>query len=255
MKIIVLGSGTSSGVPVIGCPCDVCASTNPKNKRLRSSCYVAVDGKHLLIDTSPDLRQQALAFGLRRIDAVLYTHDHADHVHGIDDLRFFNFVHKGPIPAFGHPEVLERLSRKFRYIFDRGVDYPSAIPKLHATPVEGRFDCLGTPIQMIPCEHGPFTTYNYRIGAMAWLTDTSGIPDASLEKLSGLDVLFLDGLRKTAHATHFNLEQALTAAARIRAKQTYLIHLADEYDHDVFNKTLPEGVELAYDGLTLEIPA
>lgn len=251
VKVIVLGSGTSSGIPIIGCSCVVCNSTNLKNKRLRSSCYIEVDGKSLLIDTSPDLRQQALTYGIRRLNAILYTHDHADHIHGIDDLRPFNFINGGSLPAYGHPSVMERLVNKFRYIFDANTKYPSYLPQLRAMPVEGLFDCVDIPVQMIPCEHGPQKTYNYRIGSMAWLTDTNGISESSMELLQNLDVLFLDALRKKPHPTHFHLEQSLEVIQKLKPKKTYLIHLNDDYDHDEFNKTLPEGVELAYDGLTV----
>lgn len=253
MKAIVLGSGTSSGVPIIGCPCAVCHSPNPKNKRLRSSCYIEIHGRHLLIDTGPDLRQQAFLHSIRRIDAILYTHDHADHIHGIDDLRPFNFIKGGSLPAYSHPTVMGRLVNKFRYIFDANTKYPSYLPQLQAIPVEGLFDCAGIPVQMIPCDHGPQKTYNYRMGPIAWLTDTNGIPEPSMKLLENLDVLFLDGLRRKPHPTHFHLEQSLEVVQKLKPKKTYLIHLNDDYDHDEFNKTLPEGVELAYDGLTVTI--
>lgn len=253
MKITVLGSGTSSGVPVVGCDCKVCTSKNPKNNRLRSSCLVETDGKTILIDTTPDLRMQALRHGIRRVDAVLYTHTHADHIHGIDELRVYNILQNQPIPVFGHRTAMDHLTNAFAYIFRPSSIYPSFIPRLMPHVVEGKFDCLGVPVQMIPCRHGPHTTNNYRIGDFAWLTDTNGIPDTSIELLRGLKVLCLDGLRIKPHATHFNLQQALEAARLIGAQRTYLIHLTHDYDHDLFNPTLPSDVELSYDGLVITL--
>lgn len=254
MKITVLGSGTSSGVPIIGCSCDVCTSSNPKNKRLRSSCFFEVDGKTLLIDTSPDLRQQALTHHIKRIDAVLYTHVHADHVHGIDELRIYNAYQNSAIPVYGDPATLAHLEKIFSYIFRPSSVYVSLVPRLEGHAVEGEFDCLGVRVIPIPCQHGPkYMTTNYRIGNAAWLTDTNGVPESSLALLKNLDVLFLDGLRLTSHPTHFSLTEAIDTAQKIGAKKTYLIHLAHDYDHDQFNPTLPSGIELAYDGLIVEI--
>lgn len=242
-------------MPTIGCQCQVCLSTNPKNKRLRSSCFVESDGKSILIDTSPDLRQQALTHQLPKIDAVLYTHAHADHVHGIDDLRVFNAWQKQEIPIFGDAAMMDHLIGKFGYIFKPSQGYEGFVPKLIPHAVSGQFDCVGIKVTMLPCDHGPRAqTMNYRIGNMAWLTDTSGIPSETLRLMQGLEVLFVDGLRIKPHNTHFNLEQALAAATKIGAKQTYLIHLAHDYDHDEFEKVLPQGVKLAFDGLTVTIP-
>lgn len=255
MKVTVLGSGTSVGVPMIGCRCPVCLSPNPKNRRLRSSCLFSVRGKNLLIDTSPDLRLQALTHGLERVDAVLYTHDHADHVHGIDDLRMFNVIQGATIPVFCDEGMVGHLKKKFSYIFPPvgSEKSPYFTPQLSLHAVSGRFDCVGVPVQMIPCEHGPKgITMNYRIGDVAWLTDTSGISEGSLQKLQGLDVLFIDGLRLKPHPTHLHLEAALAYARRIAARRTYLIHLTHDYDHEAFNAQLPDGIALAYDGLTLE---
>lgn len=256
MKITVLGSGTSSGVPVIGCQCPTCQSTNSKDKRLRSSCFIQTDKANFLIDTGPDLRQQALTNGIQRIDAVLITHTHADHVHGIDDLRIYNAMQNAPIPVFGHKGHLDNLQHMFRYIFNPSMAYPSLVPRLEAHAKDDDFEFKGQQIQMIPCAHGVAgTTYNYRIGNFAWLTDTNGIPHKSLDKLQGLDVLFIDGLRPSDHPTHFKLEQSLAAAKKIAAKQTFLIHLAHDYLHErddavVFRE---HGVHLAYDGLSVEI--
>lgn len=254
MKVTVLGSGTSSGVPLVGCDCAVCRSDNPKNKRLRSSCFFEVGGKNILIDTSPDLRQQALRHNIRRVDAVLYTHIHADHIHGIDEMRMYNAWQKASIPVFGEASLMRHITRRFDYIFSPSTLYPSLTPRLEPHVVNGTFDCVGVPVTMVPCHHGEkWMTYNYRIGNVAWLTDVSGIPKSSFELLKGLDVLFLDGLRLKSHPTHLHLEQSLEVAKCIAAKMTCLIHLTHDYDHDAFNKTLPEGIRLAYDGLTVEL--
>lgn len=252
VKLTVLGSGTSSGVPVIGCLCDVCQSQDPKNKRLRSSCLIEVDGKNILIDTTPDLRIQALTHNIKRIDAILYTHIHADHTHGIDEMRLYNAYQKSSIPAFGDEDTIKHLEKTFSYIFKPSTTtpYPSLVPRLEGHYVSGQFDCLGINIQMIPCHHGKkWMTSNYRIGNVAWLTDTSKIPESTYPLLKDLDYLFIDGLRYKKHPTHFCLEEAIEAAQRISAKQTYLIHLAHDYDHQIVDSKLPEGISLAYDGL------
>lgn len=253
MKVIVLGSGTSSGVPLVGCDCAVCLSSNPKNKRLRSSCFFEVNGKNILIDTSPDLRQQALTNNIRRVDAVLYTHIHADHIHGIDEMRMYNAWQKASIPVFGEAGTMSHVTRRFDYIFSPSTSYPSLTPRLEPHVVSGSFDCVGVPVTMVPCHHGEkWMTHNYRIGKVAWLTDVSGIPESSYELLKDLDLLFLDGLRLKPHPTHLHLEQSLEVARRIAAKMTYLIHLTHDYDHDEFDRTLPDGIRLAYDGLMVE---
>lgn len=253
MRVTVLGSGTSSGVPTIGCKCAVCTSNHPKNRRLRSSCLFEVDGKKILIDTSPDLREQALTHHIERIDAVLYTHTHADHVHGIDELRMYNESQKTPIPVFGDEQTISHLTKHFAYVFNPSTTYPSLTPRLTPHVVSGRFDCVGIPVQMVPCHHGDkWMTSNYRIGDVAWLTDTNGIPETSYELLKNLEVLFLDGLRPKPHPTHFHLEESLKVTKKIAAKKTYLIHLTHDYDHDAFNKTLPHGIELGFDGLQIE---
>lgn len=250
MKVTVLGSGTSSGVPVIGCKCKVCRSADPKNRRLRTSCLFEVDGKNILIDTSPDLREQALTHDIERVDAVLYTHVHADHIHGIDELRIYNAYQRAAIPVFGDQKTIDHLTRNFSYIFRPSSEYPSLVPRLEAHVVEGCFDCVGVRVQMIPCYHGPNSIIsNYRIGDVGWLTDISDLPETSFELLRDLKILFLDGLRHEPHPTHFNLEGALEMAEKIGAKKTYLIHLTHDYEYESVNRTLPLGVELAYDGL------
>ena len=257
IKLTVLGSGTSSGVPVIGCDCKICQSEDPKNQRLRSSSLFECDDKVILIDTTPDLRFQALRENIKRIDAVLFTHIHADHTHGIDELRLYNAYQKSEIPAFGDKGTISHLEKTFSYIFKPSTTtpYPSLIPRLVGNPIatDKAFDFKGVQILPIPCHHGPkWMTTNYRIGNIAWLTDTSEIPEESYAKLQNLEYLFVDGLRHKPHPTHFHLEKALAAAKRIQAKKTYLIHLAHDYDHHEMNEKLPESIELAYDGLSVQ---
>lgn len=250
----VLGSGTSSGVPVIGCECKICTSNHPKNRRLRSSCWVQADGKSLLIDTGPDLREQALQNKINRVDAILYTHIHADHIHGIDEMRLYNAYQKQAIPAYGEEETLRHLEKHFSYIFTPSTTYPSLIPRLVAKPVNGIFDCEGIPVTMIPCHHGDkYMSYNYRIGNVAWLTDISDIPESSLELLQDLEVLFIDGLRYDPHPTHLHLEKSLKYIDQIGSKMNYLIHLSHDYDHDEMNQNLPSHIQLAYDRLQVKI--
>lgn len=254
MKITVLGSGTSAGVPQIGCSCSVCRSSNPKNKRLRSSCFFEVNGKNILIDTSPDLREQCLRHHITNIDAVLFTHIHADHLHGIDEMRAFSEGKPAPVPVFAEEKTIAHLNKTFPYIFNPTSLYPSIVPRLQPFSVSGLFDCSGVEVQMVPCHHGEkYMTYNYRIGNAAWLTDVNKIPESSYPLLQNLDVLFLDGLRFKPHPTHFSLDEALIEAKKIAAKKTYLIHLTHDYDHDVFNQTLPSTVELAFDGLVVDV--
>lgn len=213
-----------------------------------------VGDKNILVDTSPDLRQQALREDIRRVDAVLYTHVHADHVHGIDEMRVYNAYQNAAIPVFGDAATMDHLTKHFAYIFRPTSAYPSLVPRLEAHVVSGTFDCLGVPVTLIPCHHGKvYMTSNYRIGSVAWLTDTNGIPESSYPLLENLDVLFIDGLRPHPHPTHFHMEQAIEAAQKIAAKRTYFIHLTHDYDHDVIDKTLPQGMALAYDGLSVTV--
>lgn len=252
MKITILGSGTSSGVPYISCSCLVCVSTNPKNKRLRSSCLFEVDGKNILVDTTPDLRAQALAHQVCRVDAVLYTHTHADHIHGIDDLRTFNFIQQQPIPIYGNRDTIEEIVRRFGYIFAAKAYSPGGKPQLQPLIVEDDFKIGSTSVTTIPLKHGKRDNVGYRIGNAAWLTDTNGIYEAGYNKLKNLDVLFIDALKKTRHESHNSLEDALSEIEKISPRRAILIHLTHDYDHDIDNSHLPAGVELGYDGMVIE---
>jgi phosphoribosyl 1,2-cyclic phosphate phosphodiesterase len=252
MNLRILGCGTSTGVPVIGCHCAVCTSKDPRNRRTRSSALVKTGGKNILIDTSTDLRSQSLANGVEKIDAVLFTHPHADHIHGIDDLRAFNLIQGGAIPCYGSLHTIERIKVMFDYIF-RDDSYDGWKPNLTATAVDSPFDLGGVNVVPINIQHGPADIFGYRIGSFAYLTDCSSIPDESAALLAGLDVLVLGALRHKPHPTHFTVEQAIEASRIINPKRTILTHLGHSLDYHKDNPLLPDGIELAYDGLDLDI--
>jgi len=252
MKLVILGCGTSTGVPVIGCNCEVCSSQNPRNRRTRASALVQTGGKTILIDTSTDLRAQSLARGLTRIDAVLFTHCHADHVHGIDDLRAFNHAQGSVIPCYGSAGTIDRIRTSFNYIF-RENSGDGWKPKLTTTAVDSPFEAAGVRVTPVPVIHGRATILGYRIGDAAYVTDCSAIPPESMEKLRGLKVLVLDALRHTPHPTHFNVAQAVEAAEALKPERTLLTHLGHNLDYGEVNERLPAGVELAYDGMEIEV--
>ena len=254
LKLTVLGSGTSVGVPTLGCQCRVCQSPDPRDKRLRPSVYIEVDGWGLLIDTAPDLRQQALRTGIRRIDAILYTHAHADHILGLDDVRPFNFHQRGPIPIYGSAETIEIIQRCFAYIFDEN-ESQSSRPRLVVNIFDDAPLRIGPlTIQPIPLIHGRGRSHGFRFGPVAYLTDHSDISPDSRAKLHGLDVLFLDALRKRPHPTHTTLEEALRWVEELRPRYAYLTHICHELGHEETERELPPHVRLAYDGLELTVP-
>lgn len=252
MRVVVLGCATSTGVPVVGCKCDVCSSDDPRNKRTRSSLFVNTRGKNILIDTSPDLRFQALSIGLCSIDFVLYTHSHADHTHGIDDLRIFNFLNKTPIPCFGNRYTVESIRRNFSYIFD-GTLSSGGKPQLDLREIDGEFEFEGVRVQPIEVSHDNLIIYGYRIGGLAYITDCSEIPSESLENLKGLDVLIIGALRNRPHPAHFSVGEALTAISQIKPKRAFLTHMGHELEYNELLERLPDGVMPAYDGLTLRV--
>ncbi len=248
MKVIILGCATSTGVPIIGCHCPVCISDDPKNERTRCSLFIEIKGNNILIDSSTDLRFQALKHGITRLDAVLYTHSHADHTHGIDDLRTFNFVNDMVIPCYANRQTITNLKNNFGYIFD-GVSSAGGKPKLELNVVENEFDFEGIIITPIEINHSKWMILGYRIGNMAYLTDCSGIPDESLEKLKGLDLLILSALRYREHPAHFNVEQAVEMAQRINPKHAVFTHMGHEIDYDTLLSELPDNIVPAYDGM------
>ena len=249
MQLTMLGVGSSAGSPVIGCKCATCSSNDPRNNRTRCSSVIALDnGKHILIDTGPDIRQQALREKLTQVDAVLYTHSHADHLHGIDDLRAFCQIQRVQIPLFGNEYTISHISQKFGYTLREPCDFWD-LPVLSATAVHEPFDLFGVTVTPIPVKHGNGDIFGYRIGNLAYLTDVSRIPDESLALLEGLEVLLLDCLRHNAHPTHVNLEQSLAYARQINAQTTYLIHMTHELEYAALSATLPSNIKVGYDGL------
>lgn len=253
LRVIFLGTGTSHGIPMIGCDCAVCRSDDPRDKRTRTSIVVQWGGRNVLIDTSPELRLQCVASNITRVDAVLYTHSHADHLAGLDDLRRFNALQKSPLTCYGSTKTLEQLGEMFSYAFIQDPDYPSAKPDLHMHAIHGTFELFGQVVTPIPLLHGALSIYGYRFGRFAYCTDVSVIPDGSWPLLEGLEVLVLDALRRRPHPTHMNLEQAVATATKIGARMTYFTHIAHELSHARVNAELPEGMALAYDGQIIEI--
>lgn len=251
MKITILGSGTSTGVPMVGCKCAVCSSKDTRDKRTRASILIGYDDKAILVDTSTDLRQQALLQNISRIDAVLFTHAHADHVNGIDDLRGFYFLHKEVIPCFASPETLKILKSSFGYIFNvhEGSGYsPLLVPHEITAPLE----LFGREIIPIPLLHGKSLSTGYRIGNFAYLTDCSAIPGQSAALLKGVELLIIDGLRWEGHPFHFNIEGAIAAARQLNSPRTILTHLTHHIAHSE-EERLPSGFELAYDGMAFDL--
>ena len=254
MKVTLLGTGTSSGVPRIACDCAVCLSADPRNKRLRCSVLVEASGGNILIDTTPDLRLQALNQGMRRLDAVLFTHPHVDHLYGLDELRSFCFDRRDPIPCYGDQGTLERIERVFDYAFKPVYkNMTESVPRLSLHLVDGPFEVCGCPVEPVTVYHGRLPVLGYRFGSFAYVTDCNAIPPASLGRLRGLEVLVLDALRHQEHPTHFTIAQALEVVAELRPRRAFFTHIAHDLDYQATNAALPPGVELAYDGLTFEI--
>jgi phosphoribosyl 1,2-cyclic phosphate phosphodiesterase len=254
MKIKLVGSGTSQGIPIIGCKCETCLSENPKDKRLRASAYVEFDGIKILIDTSIDFRQQMLRAGITDLDAVLFTHHHVDHIFGMDDLRQINQRHKKYIDIYGNKLTLNEIKITFRYALDEVLKSYWCVPLVNFNYIENKnFTVKGIEIIPIEVYHGRIKIFGYRIGNFAYITDASKIPEEEMKKLENLDVLILNSLRKAPHPTHFNLEQATEIALKVKAKNTYFTHITHDLNHEETNATLPENIELGYDGLVIEI--
>lgn len=253
LKLTILGSGTSTGVPVLGCHCAVCSSTEPRNNRTRCSALLEWSGHKILIDTATDFRQQALRECIDQVDSVLYTHAHADHVHGIDDLRTFTLMTGNAIPVYAARGVLDRIQGLFSYIFSEA-DASGYRPRLQVNEITGTFDLFGQKVTPIPLVHGPGESLGYRIGNLAYVVDCSAIPDASRDLLEGLEVLVIDALRFREHEAHFSISEAIEVARQLRVPRTLLTHLTHDIDYPRHSVGLPEGIEFAYDGQTLTLP-
>jgi len=251
VKITVLGSGTSTGVPTIGCHCAVCTSTDPRDKRLRPSILVSYGGRNVLIDVTPDFRTQALRTGFERLDAILFTHEHADHIMGLDDVRPFNFRQREHIPIYASGRTMAAIHSAFRYIFD-GAAQATAIPQLESHTLDGAsFNLFGMEFTPVPILHGKAMVYGFRFGNAAYLTDHSEIPPDSLEQLRGLDVLFLDALRDKPHPTHSTVEHSMRTAQQLAAKRVFFTHICHDLGHARTEDRLPPHIRLAYDGLEI----
>lgn len=257
MIVTILGCGTSTGVPVPACACAICASSDPRNKRLRCSAHIATEaGASILLDASPDLRQQTLRAGITEINGVLFTHSHADHILGVEDLRGFNFSQKGKIPCYGIKETLADIRRMFFYVFEVDPNYlggqPPQLDLLPVTPYEPITIC-GKSVLPLTLLHGHTPTCGYRIGNFSYVTDCKEIPSESLRALEGTEVLVLDGLRYEAHRTHLTIPEAISLSEQIGAHRTVLTHLTHTVDYTEVSRKLPPRVELGYDGLKIEI--
>jgi phosphoribosyl 1,2-cyclic phosphate phosphodiesterase len=255
LKITVLGSGTSVGVPTIGCPCAVCHSADPRDNRLRPSILISYEGRNVLVDTTPDFRMQALRAGMERLDAVIFTHAHADHLMGLDDVRPFNFRQRDGIPIYAAEETMAAIQRCFPYIFD-GAAKESNVPHLNARVFGGEpFDLFGLEFLPIPVLHGSRTIHGFRFGAAAYLTDHSEIPESSMQLLEGVDTIFLDALRYKPHPTHSTVDRSLKTVERLGARRAFFTHICHDLGHARAESMLPPHVRLAYDGLEILVAA
>ena len=254
MEILFLGTGTSTGVPSLCCQCEVCRSKDVRNKRLRSSILVRENEHTILVDTSTDLRQQCLRYDVRKVDTVLYTHHHADHVHGIDELRSFNFFNKTVIPCYGNQHTIYNLKKNFSYIFGVAEQIGGGIPQLTPHILEDKtYNFGGISVTPLEIQHGKLLINGFRFRDCAYITDCSGIPEHTMQKIQGLKLLVLNALGFKSHATHFNLRQALEMAKTIQAERTLLTHINHQFDFENISKNLPKNVELATDGMRIEL--
>lgn len=257
-RFILLGTGTSVGVPTIGCGCPVCRGGKTRNQRTRSAAIVGLPHGNLLIDTPPDLRAQLLREQIGIVHSVLYTHAHADHLFGLDDLRLFPLSLGYPLPLYAEPDVERVIRETFRYAFENltAETHVGSRPQLSVHSIgESAFEILNTPIVPIRLQHGPhFRVLGFRIGDLAYCTDTNGISESGWARLQGLETLVLDALRNRPHATHFSLEEAIAVAKQLKPRRVVFTHMSHEFDYDTVNARLPSGMELGYDGMELPLP-
>jgi phosphoribosyl 1,2-cyclic phosphate phosphodiesterase len=252
MKLTFLGTGTSQGVPVIGCDCHVCQSADPHNRRSRTSALLSVYDRNILIDAGPDFRNQALAARIQHLDAVLLTHHHFDHIAGLDDMRPITELY-GTLPIYGSPITLQDVRHRFDYAFSETLSQGSTRPLLQLVPVTKPFHIDTVPIHPLDILHGMWTITAYRIGSLVYITDASTIPAATMDLLHDVDVLVLNALRYKPHPTHFSLDEALAVIAEIQPRRAFLVHLTHAFDHSIVNAALPSGIQLAWDGLEIDI--
>ena len=254
VRITLLGTGTSSGIPAIGCNCPTCRSEDPRDQRWRPSIFIELaDGTGVLVDAATDLRAQALKFGIRRIDAIVFTHSHADHMLGLDEVRRYNHMQRAAIPCYGDARTIADVRRMFAYIFDPPDQLGGGIPQLVTFLLAGAFSLGRTTFVPVPIYHGKRPIFGFRVGRFAYLTDCSEIPEASWPLLDGVDTLVIDALRPRPHPTHFSVDEAIDAAQRIGASRAYFTHMCHDLPHATTCEQLPDGVELAYDGLVLDV--
>jgi phosphoribosyl 1,2-cyclic phosphate phosphodiesterase len=251
VRITFLGTGTSHGVPMIGCECATCRSTDPHDNRLRPSIFIETSNARVLVDAGPDLREQALRHRIARVDAIVFTHGHADHILGMDDVRRFNALMDGSMPCYGDAATLEDIRRMFSYVFDPATPKGGGLPQLDLRVIDGPFSVGDIHLQPVPIWHGRRRILGFRVGAFAYLTDCSRIDEAAWPLLERLEVLVLDALREKPHPTHFSLSDAIATAARIGAARTFFTHMAHDLPHEATNARLPDGMRLAHDGLVL----
>ncbi len=255
LRITVLGCGTSTGVPMPGCACDVCNSPDEKNRRLRCSLLIQYSGKNILVDAGPDLRAQALRANIQHVDAVIFTHSHADHILGIDDLRPFNFKQGGSIPCYGTRETLEQIRRVFHYVFDRDPNYMGGLVSeltLNEIDYYESFELFGLRIEPFLLLHGNTNVAGLKIGNFAYATDCKVLPAKTKSLLTGIDTLILDGLRHRDHSTHLTIDEALAEAAELNAGKVFLTHMSHSIDYTIDSAKLPKSAALCFDGMTLE---
>lgn len=253
MIVTILGSGTSQGVPVIGCNCNVCKSLDFRDKRLRSSIHIEVNGKSLIIDSGPDFRQQVLRENISRLDALIFTHEHKDHTAGMDDIRSFNFLQQKDMPVFARKQVIDQLKREYAYVFAES-KYPG-VPQVEVnTVINEPFSVEGVDLTPIEVMHYKLPVFGYRIGDFAYITDMKTISDKEFQKLKGVEILVVNALQKTPHISHLTLEEAVDFAEKVGAKKTYLTHLSHKMGkHSEVEKELPDNISIAYDGLKIEL--
>ena len=253
MKVTLLGTGTSQGVPVIGCSCEVCRSVDYRDKRLRVSVHLQVAGKSIIIDSGPDFRQQVLRERIRTLDALVFTHEHKDHTAGLDDIRAYNFSQHKDMPLYGEERVLEQLKREFAYIFS-GIQYPG-IPRVELRPItEEPFEVEGVPFIPIRVKHYKLPVLGYRVGDFTYITDANYISEAEKEKVRGSKVIVLNALRQEPHISHFSLQEAVELLEDLQPERAYLTHISHLLGlHREVEQTLPDFIRLGYDGLQLEV--